>query len=83
MKRPTIADARRIAERTGTKAVVILAFTDGVVAGASYGDTKAQCDKAGKWMDDLIDRMSDGKLQSPLVEECPWPCIMQGSEYDR
>lgn len=82
MKLPTIADAKRLAERTGSKAVVILAFHDGVVAGSSYGDTKAQCSKAGEWMDSLIDQMSDGKIKSPLVEDCPWPGITQDSEYD-
>jgi hypothetical protein len=77
MKRPTIADAKRIAESTGTRAVVILAFTDGVCAGASYGNTKEQCDKVAFWMDQIIDDMSDGYMESPLVEDCPWPGITQ------
>lgn len=66
MKKPQITEAQRIADRIGADAVVILAFGGDVVAGASYGATKAMCSETGKWMDGIIDRMSAGDLLPPL-----------------
>ena len=59
---PRITEAKAIAERMGADSVVILAFydEDGIVSGASYGQTKAQCCAAAKWMERLIDEMDEG-----------------------
>jgi hypothetical protein len=65
MKSPRITEARAIGQRIGADAVVILAFKDGMVAGASYGHTKALCSEAGKWMDELIDEMGRGYVVVP------------------
>ncbi len=66
MKPLRIADAKAIAKRIGADQVVVLAFKSNgeLVAGASYGQTKAQCTAVGKWMDWLIDDMYDG-LRTP------------------
>ncbi len=69
MKKLRITEAKTIAERVGADAVVVLAFIDGMVAGASYGQTKAQCDVAGKWMAELIHDMEGGYLEAPEFKE--------------
>lgn len=65
MNPPHIKEAKAIAERIGADAIVVLAFKDDQVAGASYGQTKAQCSAAGKWLDWLIDGMADQLLPRP------------------
>ncbi len=55
MKKIHITEAKSIADRIGADAVVVLAFGEDVIAGTSYGQTKALCTAAGKWMDELID----------------------------
>ena len=65
MKRPQITEARLIADRLGADSVVILAFGGDTVAGASYGTTKGKCQATGRWMDEIIDRMTSGKMLPP------------------
>jgi hypothetical protein len=67
MTPPRITEAKAIAERIGADAVVVLAFDDedGLVAGASYGKTKALCATIGEWMDAII----DGLVKNEPVEE--------------
>jgi hypothetical protein len=65
MKKLHITEAKAISQRIGADAVVVLAFRDGVVSGASYGQTKAQCDVAGYWMGCLIDDMEAGYVVPP------------------
>lgn len=68
MKPVPIKYAEAIADRIGAQAVVILTFDGQVVAGTSYGATKAKCRITGKWMDNLIDAMSAGILDAPKVD---------------
>ena len=65
IKKPQITEAQRIAERIGAESVVILAFGDGLCAGASYGETKEKCQATGYWMDILIDGMIHGEMDPP------------------
>lgn len=71
MKKPQITEAQRIAERIGADSVVILAFGEDMVAGASYGATKAKCAITGRWMDKLIDTMAAGKMSPPIMDGRP------------
>jgi hypothetical protein len=72
MKPPHVTEAKAIAERIGADAVVVLAFNDGSVAGASYGRTKAKCAATGKWMDALIDEMGADEIGAgPLASRRP------------
>lgn len=66
--KPQITEAQRIADRLGAESVVILAFGGDQVAGASYGSTKANCARTGKWMDLLIDQMAAGQMAPPYTE---------------
>ena len=40
----------------------MLAFTDDDVAGASYGDTKTECNQIGYTMDKIIEAICDGRI---------------------
>jgi hypothetical protein len=66
-KIPAIQEAKAIAKRIGADAVVVLAFKGDVVSGASYGQTKAHCAIAGKWMGGLIDDMEAGYVLAPAL----------------
>lgn len=65
MKRAGIADAKAIAQRVGADAVIVLAFVDGQVQGASYGTDRAKCQATGKVLDRIVDDMCAGKLPAP------------------
>jgi hypothetical protein len=83
MQKINIADAKMIAQRYGAEAVVIIAFDEGMFAATSYGATRAKCAVAGKWLDGLADKLTSGELPAPeFGDDCPWPGIMQGGEYD-
>ncbi len=69
MKNPSIQEAKAICKRIGADAVVVLAFGDGAVSGASYGQTKELCAVAGKWMVGLIDDMEAGYVVAPELGE--------------
>lgn len=66
MKRAEIADAKAIAKRLGADAVIVLAFVDGQVQGASYGTDRAKCQTISKVLDRIVDDMCAGKL--PALE---------------
>ncbi len=65
MKRAGIADAKDIAKRIGADAVIVLAFVDGQVQGASYGEDRAKCQATSKVLDRIVDDMCAGKLPAP------------------
>jgi hypothetical protein len=67
MTPPRITEAKAIAQRIGADAVVVLAFKGDTVAGASYGQTKAMCHNAGRWMDWLIDGMENELQHIPTA----------------
>jgi hypothetical protein len=61
--RPTISQARAIhSSLPEVRAVIVLAFTDDDVAGASYGDTKTECNQIGYTMDKIIEAICDGRI---------------------
>ena len=61
--RPTISQARAIhSSLPECRAVIVLAFTDDDVAGASYGDTKAECKQIGYTLDKIIEAIRDGRI---------------------
>lgn len=73
-RRPTIADARTLAKKSGaTKGVIIFAFDlTGVWAGASYGVNSKHCAEMGKLMDSIAHTHEDDDLWKGnlwLVEE--------------
>lgn len=65
MQKIQITEAKRIAERIGAEAVVVLAFTGDEFAATSYGETKAKCSITAKWLDNLCDQLSTGALPAP------------------
>jgi hypothetical protein len=65
MQKIQITEARRIAERIGAEAVVVLAFSGDNFAATSYGETKQKCAITAKWLDCLCDQLTTGKLAAP------------------
>lgn len=61
-----ITEAKKIAERTGAKQVVVIAFSGDDFAITSYGTTKALCASAGKWVDRIAGDLTTGSLMPPL-----------------
>lgn len=61
-----IADAKKLAKRDGHMAVIVLAFNENGVEGASYGEDRKACDAAGKVMSDLIEVLCDNEIDWPL-----------------
>ena len=52
---PRVADCRDIAEKWGRRRVIILAWDDEQIDGASFGKTKKECEKAGTMLKRLYD----------------------------
>ena len=81
MKQPTISQARAICDAVKARGVIVLAFSKDNVAGASYGETKAECKQLARVMDDMILSIQMGDIQ--VWETCPdqadsWPDILRG-----
>lgn len=66
MQKIQIAEARKIAERIGAEAVVVLAFHGDNFAVTSYGETKAKCRATAKFVDDLAADLSRGLIVPPV-----------------
>ena len=60
MKKIHITEAKKIADRIGADAVIVLAFSSDTVAGASYGQTKALCNTAGRRMHAMVEQLELG-----------------------
>ena len=76
MKHPTITQARTICEALGAtyttdpvRGVIVLAFSRGNVAGASYGETKAECKQVGYTLDRIIEYIMGGLIPVWATEE--------------
>jgi hypothetical protein len=67
MRRIQIKWAEWISDRIGAEAVVVLAFDGDQFAATSYGATRAKCAAAGRWIDDLSDRLGSGELPAPRL----------------
>jgi len=61
MKKPTIAQAKAICEALKARGVIVLAFTEDDVAGASYAASRSECQQLGYTLDCIIDAISDGR----------------------
>ena len=72
-RRVHIADARRVAEATGARQVIVIAFygpeagpgLDGRVASSSYGTTRAHCAAVASVQDDIFERLILGDIPGP------------------
>ena len=62
MKKPTISQARSICDSLNVRAVIILAFSEDNVAGASYGETKLECQQTGYTLDRIIEDLCEGRI---------------------
>jgi len=77
MKRnPKITDASKFCKVYGARAVIIVALDANTVAGASYGETKAECKMAAQTLDRIIDALVDGTIPvwggsapAPMVQD--------------
>ncbi len=50
-----VADCRDIAKKWGRRRVIILAWDDEKIEGASFGKTKPECATAGEFLDALYE----------------------------
>ena len=62
-----IADAKRICDGTGSRAVIVLTFDNGRIAGSSYGETVAECRSTGRTLDAIVSALEAGRLPAPVV----------------
>lgn len=67
MKRPTISQSSSICASLKARGVIILAFSADNVAGASYGETRAECKQMGYTMDCIVDAINEGRI--PVWED--------------
>ena len=52
-----VGDARNLAKRLGWKQIIIIARSDDVWSGSSYGENKKECDEAGKFLDRCVEEL--------------------------
>lgn len=57
LKQKAVGHARWLTRQYGARGVVVLVFDGEQVAGASYGETKAECKKLGKVLDGIVDEL--------------------------
>lgn len=62
MKRPTVRQAHAICDSLKARAVIVLAFAKDGIAGASYGETKLECQQTGYTMDRIIAALEAGEI---------------------
>lgn len=62
MKRPTVNQAHAICDSLKARAVIVLAFSADDVAGASYGETKLECQQTGYTMDRIMEDIQAGLI---------------------
>lgn len=58
-----IEEAKALAKKLGARGVIILAFDDDRISGASYGRTKKDCKSMGRLMDLITDPIEDGDVE--------------------
>ena len=62
MKQPTVHQAHAICDSVKARGVIVLTFSADNVAGASYGETKAECKQIGYTLDRIIEDLMEGRL---------------------
>ena len=62
-REPTITQAKRICEAVKARGVIVIAFDEESVAGASYGETKPECKDMGVLLDAIVADIQSGRLQ--------------------
>ena len=55
LKRPTVLQTHAICESLKARAVIVLAFSEDGVAGASYGETRLECSQIGYTLDRIVE----------------------------
>ena len=62
MKRPTVRQTHAICDSLNARGVIVLAFSEDNVAGASYGETKCECKQLAYTMDRIIADIQEGRI---------------------
>ena len=62
MKRPTIQQAHAICDSLKARGVIVLAFSGDDAAGASYGETKGECQQIGYTLDRIVEDIMSGRI---------------------
>ena len=62
MKRPTITQAKQICQTAGARGAIILVFDEDDIEGASYGETRDECEQLGKTLDRIVDLIGKGHI---------------------
>lgn len=61
-RRPKIADARKLCEELGARAVVLVVLDRDGFAVTSYGETREECRQIAKLNDRIADGLASGAL---------------------
>jgi hypothetical protein len=62
MKHPTVHQAHAICEAVKARGVIVLAFSEDQVFGASYADTKIECKQLGHTLDEIVEAIESCKI---------------------
>lgn len=62
MKRPTVRQTHAMCESLNARAVIVLAFSKDGIAGASYGETKLECQQTGYTLDKIVEALEGGLI---------------------
>jgi len=68
MTAPTVGIARQVGVRaSGRGSIVLVVGHDGRIAGASWGETAADCRGMGRLLDHIVEALEDGILPTPAA----------------
>jgi len=62
MTKPRIADARTLAKQYDCNAIIVFFFQEGTYGGVSYGRDRARCERAGHFVDDVMEAIENGRI---------------------
>ena len=69
MKHPTVHQAHAICDSVKARGVIVLAFSGDNVAGASYGETEAECKQIGHTLARIIEDLMAGVIPAWETEQ--------------
>jgi hypothetical protein len=88
MKCPTVHQARAICEAVKARGVIVLAFSEDQVFGASYADTKIECKQLGHTLDEIVEAIESCKIHvsqigdtEAVIEEQNRMAVYQEDEW--
>jgi hypothetical protein len=81
MTKPTIKQAREICDSVRARGVIVLAFAEDTVYGASYADTKVECKQLGHTLDQIVEAIENCEIRVWEIGQPP-DDTMTVDQYD-